>query len=64
MHQSPEAAQAARLAVLEGAVLALLRGAQEDGFNGISIEATADEGQVAIDLSFTANGVPVTGHSL
>lgn len=63
MH-SHDAMQAARLAVLEGAILALLRSAEEDGFDGLSLEASADAGQVAIDLSFTAKGVPVTGHSL
>lgn len=56
--------QAARLAVLEGAVLALLRGAQEDGLDGLTIEITADAGQVSIDLSYTSNGMPVSGESL
>jgi hypothetical protein len=62
--QSHDAMQAARLAVLEGAVLALLRGAQEDGLDGLTIEVSADDGQVVIDLQYTANGVPVTGESL
>lgn len=62
--QSHDAMQAARLAVLEGAVLALLRGAQEDGLDGLTIEVTADAGQVAIDLMYTAKGVPLSGESL
>lgn len=62
--QSHDAMQAARLAQLEGAILALLRDAQDDGFTGLTISATADAGQVSIDLSWLANGMPVSGHSL
>lgn len=62
--QSHDAMQAARLAQLEGAVLALLRDAKDEGFDGLTISATADDGQVVIDLSYMAGGMPVTGHSL
>jgi hypothetical protein len=62
--QSHDAMQAARLAQLEGAVLALLRDAKDEGFDGLTVSATADDGQVVIDLSYMAGGMPVTGHSL
>ena len=63
MH-SREAMQAAHLATLEGALLALLRSAQEDGFDGISVEASTDDGQTVIDVMYTANGVALSGESL
>lgn len=59
-----ETMQAARLAQLEGAILALLRDARDDGFDGLTVNASADDGQVVIDLSFMAGGMPVSGHSL
>jgi hypothetical protein len=62
--QTRDAMQAARLAQLEGAILGLLRDAEEDGLDGLTIEVSADAGQVAIDLQYTANGVPVAGESL
>ena len=62
--QSRDAMQAARLAQLEGAILGLLRDAQDDGLDGLTIEATADAGQVVIDLTYTASGVPLAGESL
>ena len=62
--QSRDAMQAAHLALLEGAVRCLMVAAQEDGLDGLTIEASADAGQVVIDLSYTANGVPVAGESL
>lgn len=62
--QSRDAMQAARLAQLEGAILALLRDAEEDGFDGLTVVADADGGQVAIDINYTAKGVPVVGESL
>lgn len=62
--QSHDAMQAARLAQLEGAVLALLRDAQDDGFDGLTISAAADDGQVVIDLTYLAGGMPVSGSSL
>jgi len=62
--QSHDAMQAAHLANLEGAILCLLRSAQEDGLDGLSIVAEADNGQVSIDLSYTAKGMPVAGESL
>ena len=62
--QTPEALQAARLALLEAAILALLRSAQEDGFNEISVEASCDDGHTAIGLTYLKYGVPITGHDL
>ncbi len=62
--QSHDAMQAAHLANLEGAILCLLRAAQEDGLDGLTIDASADEGQISIDVSYTAKGVPVAGESL
>jgi len=62
--QTRDAMQAARLAQLEGAILGLMRDAEEDGLDGLSIVATADDGQVVIDLQYTANGVPLSGESL
>ena len=62
--QTRDAMQAARLAQLEGAILGLLRDAEEDGLDGLTIDATADAGQISIDLQYTANGVPLSGESL
>lgn len=62
--QTHDAMQAARLAQLEGAILSLLRDAQDEGFNGLTVSASADDGQVVIDLAYLANGMPVSGHSL
>lgn len=62
--QTRDAMQAARLAQLEGAILGLMRDAEEDGLDGLSIVATADDGQVVIDLQYTANGVPLSGEAL
>jgi len=56
--------QAARLAQLEGAILSLLRDAQDDGFDGLTVSASADGGQVVIDLTYLAGGLPVSGNSL
>ena len=61
--QAPEAIQAARLALLEGALLAILREGGDD-FDGVSVEASVDEGQTVIDLTYTHRGVPITGQSL
>lgn len=62
--QTRDAMQAARLAQLEGAILGLMRDAEEDGLDGLTVIATADEGQVVIDLQYTANGMPMTGEAL
>jgi len=62
--QTRDAMQAARLAQLEGAILGLLRDAEEDGLDGLTIDVSADAGQVSIDLQYTANGVPLAGESL
>lgn len=64
MHVAPEALQAARLAQLEGAILGLLRDAQSDQLDGVSITAEADDGQVVIDVTYTHKGMPVAGESL
>lgn len=61
---SRDAKQAARLAQLEGAILGLLRDAEEDGLDGLTITAEADAGQIIIDLAYTANGLPMHGESL
>ncbi len=62
--QSRDAMQAARLAQLEGAILGLMRDAEEDGLDGLTIVASADDGQVVIDLQYTAHGMPLTGQAL
>lgn len=62
--QTRDAMQAARLAMLEGAILALLRDAQDEGFDGLTIDATADSGLVAIDLSYSSKGMPMAGGAL
>lgn len=62
--QTRDAMQAARLAQLEGAVLGLLRDAEDDGLDGLTVQVSADAGQVVIDLTYTANGIPVAGESL
>lgn len=64
MSHSPEALSHARLANLEGSLLALLREYEDMQVDGLSISATVEEGQVAIDLQFTVNGVPLFGESL
>ncbi|MGJ7546137.1 hypothetical protein [Variovorax sp. LT1R16] len=62
--QSVEIARAVRKANLESAVLALLRFAQEEGYDGLEVSASVDDGQSVIDLSFTQKGVPMSGESL
>jgi len=62
--QSHDAMQAARLAQLEGAVLAILRDAQDDGIDGLTLSASADAGHVSIDLAYTVGGLPMSGESL
>ncbi|VTU36359.1 hypothetical protein [Variovorax sp. PBL-E5] len=64
MHAAPEALQAGRLALLEGAMLAILRAAIEEGFDGVQVEASAESGQSCIDLTYLKNGVAVTGQDL
>lgn len=59
-----EARQAANLAQLEGSILALMRTAEEQGIDGLQISVDAHAGQIAIDLAFTAKGMPVSGESL
>lgn len=62
--QSVEIARAVRKANLESAVLALLRFGEEEGYDGIEVSATADDGQTVIDLSFTKSGIAMSGESL
>lgn len=62
--QSVEIARAVRKANLESAVLALLRFAQDEGYDGLEVSASVDDGQSVIDLSFTQKGVPMSGESL
>ena len=63
MH-SVEIARAVRLQSLEEAILSLLRAGQEEGFDAINVSASADDGQVAIDLQYIHAGVPISGQSL
>ncbi len=62
---APDAQQAARLALVEGALLSLHRQAKEDGFDGFMfvVEEHADIG-ITIDLTYLASGVPTRGESL
>jgi hypothetical protein len=55
--------RAARLALVEAAILALLRDAGPE-IDGIDLAARGDAGQVVIDLSYTCGGMPVAGQSL
>ncbi len=64
MRPAPDAMQAARLALLDAAISAVMRAALEDGFDAISIEASSDDGQTVIDLNYLKGGMPVTGHDL
>lgn len=64
MSVSVDMARQVRLCALEAAILALLRQGQDDGFDGMTIECTADDGMVSIDLSYTHAGLPMSGHPL
>ena len=62
--QSVEIARSVRLHALEAAILALLRAGQEEGFDSTTVDASADDGQVVIDLQYMHSGVPIQGQSL
>lgn len=64
MHVTPDALHAARLALLSAAVDAVFKEAQEDGFDGLTVEVSVDSGVSAIDLSYTQRGMPMGGQSL
>ena len=64
MSASVDMARQVRLCALEAAILALLRQGQDEGFDGMTIEASADDGCVTIDLSYTHAGLPLMGHPL
>lgn len=64
MSVSLEAMEAARLAQLEGALLGLLRDVEETGADGLHVTCTVEDGQVAIDLAYMANGLPIFGKSV
>ena len=64
MHVTPDALHAARLALLSAAVDSVFKAAQEDGFDGISIEVSVDDGVSAIDLTYSQRGTPMGGQSL
>lgn len=64
MHVTPDALHIARLALLSAAVETAFRAAQEDGFDGMTIEATVDQGVTSVDVSYSQRGVPMTGQSL
>jgi hypothetical protein len=62
-----DAMHAARLAVLEGAVVALLREArqQDGGPDGLTVVALTEvDGFVSIDIEYTRDGVQIAGESL
>lgn len=64
MHVTPDALHAARLALLSAAVEATFKAAQEDGFDGMTVEVTVAGGVTAIDLAYTQRGMPMGGQSL
>lgn len=64
MHVTPDALHTARLALLSAAVESAFKAAQEDGYDGMTIEVTVDAGISSIDLSYTQRGIPVGGQSL
>lgn len=61
---TPDVLHAARLALLSAAVTDLFRSAQEDGYDGLSIQVTVDSGVSAIDLTYSQRGMPMGGQSL
>ena len=61
---SDEAGHAARNALLEAALLAVLRAAEEDGFEGFTVAVGRDDGQTFIDLSYIRAGKAMAGQSL
>lgn len=61
---TPDALHAARLALVSAAVESLFKAVQEDGFDGLTIEASVDAGITSVDLQYTQHGVPVSGQSL
>lgn len=64
MHASLETLRAARLALLDAALSALMRDAVAQDMDGIEVRATVDQGQTVIDLMFMKGGMPVTGFDL
>jgi hypothetical protein len=64
MHANLEAMRAARLALLDAALSALLRDAIAQELDGIEVRASLDQGQTVIDLMFMKGGMPVTGFDL
>ena len=61
---TPDALHAARLALLSAAVDAVFKEAQEDGFDGLTLEVSIDAGVSSIDLAYTQKGMPMGGQSL
>lgn len=62
---APDPLHAARLAMLEGSMLALLREAAQDfGPNDAPTSLTAELSESGIDLSYCRNGFPVSGEGL
>ena len=58
---------AVRVVALQGAILGMLREAQQEGadFDGLTITAERDpDGSISIDLMHTLRGVPVAGEGL
>lgn len=62
--QSVDVARQARLSLLEAALLAQLRAAVEDGYDGLTVIAECTEGQVVIDVQYTEGGIAMAGESL
>lgn len=58
------AARQSRLALLEAAVLAQLRGALEDGYDGVTVTAHAVQGVTVVDVEYMKNGHAMAGESL
>ena len=63
MH-SAEAARQARLALLEAAMLSMIRAAAEDGYDGVVVTAHTDEHDTTIDVAYMQGDIPMAGESL
>lgn len=59
-----ESRLSAKLLALESAILALLRDGQEEGIDGMFVDASVNGGVTSIDLTYTSQGQPVSGQSL
>lgn len=64
MHIAPEALRAARVAMLQAAVAAYYMDVQDDGCDGLVIEAHPVAGELSITATHSARGVAVIQYSL